>query len=697
MYTCLWKKWKRALWSSLAAHLLLAATGSPAFAQSGAELPNTGMADPATFSHLYAQWRAGQSGDGSALTLSLVAINGISRDPSNGVGQVRIDTRTGAVSSRVAGLPAGEWDLWLIDNQPGAGHSTLADPADRMLLAGRYRAADGGGLALDTVLPEERAGFQFDRAMVVRGGQTPAAGFALTGAATIYDRLFRGYVRAGGSDSSQGQIVQGDTALWDLIARGRRIFRGERFQGNGRACGTCHAESNNFTIDPAFVSTLPESDPLFVHERAADLARNFEDAGLLRSHGLILANADGLDNLREKFTLRSVPFLQAIGTQSRAPEPGFFIDFTGGPLSPPERVGWSNDNLPLREFAIGAILQHMPRTLARRPGTDFRVPTDEELDALAVYQLSLGRQEDFDLGKLRVRPVEAQQGQRLYTDTGNIGEPGRKNCNACHFNGGGTAAFAFNPDAPGFSPKLDANPRGFNATSGTNVNGLPASAMLRAPRDGGFGVARLPLGSFGNFGLLPDTPPLPVEEFNSISVIESADTAPYFHNHAVATLEEAIAFYGTPAYQEPISIGDKVAGPIPVRISSDPRDPEVRAIATFLRVLNGLENVRSAVSAVERARRAASVDDARELAALAREEVIDAIEALSSGSLGVTSDLSILLCRTRLSIARTQLDVARNTEARAGIGAPLQAAATALRAARDILAVTDTLPPSYQR
>ena len=43
-----------------------------------------------------------------------------------------------------------------------------------------------------------------------------------------------------------------------LIEEGRKLFFEETFEGNGRTCGTCHPANNNFTIDPAFVRTLPE-------------------------------------------------------------------------------------------------------------------------------------------------------------------------------------------------------------------------------------------------------------------------------------------------------------------------------------------------------------------------------------------------------------------------------------------------------
>jgi hypothetical protein len=89
-------------------------------------------------------------------------------------------------------------------------------------------------------------------------------------------------------------------------------------------------------------------------------------------------------------------------------------------------------------------------------------------------------------------------GKTLFLDTGVIGEPGHKNCNACHFNAGGTTAVALNPGIPGFSPRLDGNPRGFNMTAGTNTNETPLALKLGLPRDGGFGVVPIPTGGFGN-------------------------------------------------------------------------------------------------------------------------------------------------------------------------------------------------------
>ena len=61
-------------------------------------------------------------------------------------------------------------------------------------------------------------------------------------------------------------IVPSRSPKANLINQGRDLFFNETFGGNGRTCGTCHPEENNFTIDPKFIATLPDKDPLFVAE-----------------------------------------------------------------------------------------------------------------------------------------------------------------------------------------------------------------------------------------------------------------------------------------------------------------------------------------------------------------------------------------------------------------------------------------------
>src|SRR6185436_2391699 len=176
-----------------------------------------------------------------------------------------------------------------------------------------------------------------------------------------------------------------------LVARGAQIFFNETFGGNGRTCGTCHRADDNLTIDPAFIAKLPPTDPLFVAETNPALAK-LENPTLLRTRGLILENVDGFEDPTHKFVMRGVPH-----TLSLAITNGIEATF-GGP--PDHRLGWGGDGGPgrstLHEFSFGAIVQHFTKNLRRRPGVDFRIPTQEELDALEAFQLFTGRQKQRD-------------------------------------------------------------------------------------------------------------------------------------------------------------------------------------------------------------------------------------------------------------------------------------------------------------
>jgi cytochrome c peroxidase len=652
------------------------------------------MADPSALISAFNRFVAGGGGSG-VVVLSLSNLRGLSSEAQNAGGRVGVDLASGVVTSTVTGLPRDEsFDLWLIDNRPTSGHTTFADSGDVPLKVGTYVIGSDAHTLSAALGPAAFTGWFPDRAFVVRAGRNPRDSFVLTGTGTFFDRLRRRQVRftddAGatlGFDPASAATRSANFAK--LVAQGRQLFLKEKFNGNGRVCGTCHVETNNFTIDPDFIATLPRTDPLFVAETNPVLA-NLERPDLMHRLGLILVNADGFDP-RRGFVLRSAQNIQALANSTAPADPSFGIDFStnGKNPNPPERLGWGNDGASLRDFALVAIAQHAPRTLNRIRGIDFRVPTDEELDALVAYQLSLGRQEDFDLPKLELKSTVASRGKTLFLDSGILREPGHKNCNGCHFNGGGTAAMSFNPETPGF-PKIGGSPGEFNIASATNVNEGPLALSLGLPRDGGFGQIPTVFGSFGN----KDDPPLghaELEEFNSPPVVEAADTSPFFHNHTAKTLEEAVAFYGTPAFK--ISVSARAA---PISISSDPNDSEVQAIAAFLRVLNGLENIRSSINIAERGRNMGTDDDARDLAALALAETEDALQVLSQGALATSLEPGVLAARAHLVAAKVILDVGRRLPFLSLIESALAQAVRSLRSARMALANPATLPPSFQ-
>jgi hypothetical protein len=370
-----------------------------------------------------------------------------------------------------------------------------------------------------------------------------------------------------------------------LVAKGREIFFTETFNGNGRTCGTCHPVENNLALDPAFIATLPDTDPLFVAEFNPDLKKNFENPRLMRQFGLILENLDGFDDLEKKFVMRGVPHVRALRTSVDSPQ---------GP-----RTGWSGDGAPgdqsLRSFAVGAVIQHFTKTLNRIPGADFRLPTEEELDALEAFQLSLGRQEDLML-PLPLKGVVPRRGQEIFLDN-RLGK-----CNLCHVNAGATANFG--------GGSLG------NANFNTGVENLPDQPPdltgEPVPPDDGFG--RPGDGTF-------NTPPL----------VEAADTGPFFHNNAIETIEGAVAFYNGQAFNNSPS-GRALAQGDPNGIGIRLDATQVVAVAAFLRVLNALENIRESMSLLESSLTERS-SEAKERLRQALHETEDSLRVLEGGGL----------------------------------------------------------------
>lgn len=386
------------------------------------------------------------------------------------------------------------------------------------------------------------------------------------------------------------QPVRDDPAPPDpLVAEGERLFFEETFDGNGRTCGTCHRAEENFTLTPAFVATLPPDDPLFVAETNPDLGQGFESPRLMRELALIVENLDGFENLAERFTLRGIPHTLGLRTSVAA---------ASGP-----RLGWSGDGAPgdgsLRSFATGAVIQHFTKTTARIPGVDFRLPTAAELDALEAFQLSLGRQEELGL-PLPLRSFVASRGQEIFLD------PTLGKCNACHFNAGA------NVDPSIFGVSNDN--RNFN-TGVENLPDQPADLTGElVPPDNGFGRPD------GN------------GEFNTPSLVEAADTGPFFHNNSVETIEGAVAFYNGAAFNESPA-GQLLISATGSGIELDAT--QIVEVAAFLRVINALENIREGVAQLEIALEPQRFGERRAARALTRavHEAEDGRTGLAGGGL----------------------------------------------------------------
>jgi hypothetical protein len=115
---------------------------------------------------------------------------------------------------------------------------------------------------------------------------------------------------------------------------------------------------------------------------------------------------------------------------------------------------------------------------------------------------------------------------------------------------------------------------------------------------------------------------------NSVSLVEAADTGPFFHNNSAKTIEDAVRFYNTPVF----------SGDDPFQLD----DAQVNQVAAFLRALNALENIRNSNALAEEAQRQPP-PGAQGTVALAIADTRDAIEVLSGGPLDLYPDAVELL------------------------------------------------------
>ncbi|OAI25907.1 hypothetical protein [Methylomonas koyamae] len=590
--------------------------------------PFTGHGDPAALTQLYQRWKNAheQSASPDTLQLGLSYSKALSARFSPAAGRLQLNLRTGRLQAAVSDLPAtGQYELWLLDN-----HS----PSRQRLRIGQLEpTADGHRLAVQ-LDPQQMRGFTLDAAAIVQAGTSPDNGGLLFGSPSLLQRLYftehdwpgTTLAAAGGVSAPErapfefllpktaqaGNFGRGPQ-LAQLIARGQKIFTEETFGGNGRTCATCHRPDNNHTIDPNYIAKLPKSDPLFVAETRPELA-DLEKPALLRQFALFVANADGFDRPP---VMRSASHLLGLAntlTFERAVNPGYGNgEFTQDEAyfnshdseaqqsgTHTQAIGWSGDGAPdggsLRDFAKGAIKQHMPKTLIRAENIDFRLPTEDELDALEAYMLSLGRSSELNLANMYFKSPLVQNGLLLFNTKnnpkaadGSVIFGATANCNGCHFNAGG------------ISSTTNANP-----TRDTGVermrDQLHHLADPTLAYDGGFGqLQQNDCGPnydeicFSDGSVSPSgTSSRPaghhgLNRFNTPSLVEAADTAPFFHNNSVTTLEESVAYYSSDAFNSSPGAFTSSKANRQGKLDSS----QVIAVALFLRSINVLENIRS--------------------------------------------------------------------------------------------------------
>jgi hypothetical protein len=498
-------------------------------------------------------------------------------------GQATLNMNTGNVSATLNNVPTGgNFDLWFVKNV--AGGTVAPESSDQMLKVGSF--SRGGANRTLSVSFGTNVFFDLDLIVVTRAGKKPVGSRVAIGDRTLFEkRLFR-FRQGQGLDPVTGPLANNIETTDPLVARGAQLFFNETFGGNGRTCGTCHRADDSLTISPAFIAKLPQSDPLFVAENNPALAQ-LENSQLLRSRALILENLDGFEDPTNKFVMRSVQHTLSLGLTNGLQSAAF----SGQP--PDHRLGWSGDGGPgrstLHEFTFGAIMQHFTKTLARQPGVDFRIPTEEELDALEAFQLFTGRQKPSDFTQTFPTDARAQAGQNLFFGTG---------CTICH------------TDLQGF------------VDSSLNFDTGIANLIPELPLDDGFA-------SPGD------------RSFNVPPLAEAADTAPFFHNNAFDNIEDAVGFYFSPTFQ---------ASPSSFFIFNQLTTEQQGDLAAFLRVVNSATNideVRKRVQYIKNVRSAGNTD----LLNVAIADTHDARTVLSEKQLSAGVQQQLSAAETQLKAA----------------------------------------------
>jgi hypothetical protein len=392
------------------------------------------------------------------------------------------------------------------------------------------------------------------------------------GFATAPDNNTNFFLTTFPSPSRSGPELPADSAA--DIERGRQIFAQETFGGNGRTCSTCHVLELNAGLPPANVkqrfSALGTTfDPLFISERNMNLNTLTVSAAVGFAEGALLTGTAGGATARVKVRARlsSTRFLvhggidpllttgSAItdGTSTanvvsivkgdldgledvdkmRSPSvsPSFpdgraliLENIDGFGLAPVFRksphlqnlkftgpFGFNNDVHSLEEFSVQAVRQHFPRSLQRREGIDFRLPTPEEQRLLKVFLRTLdllpGRPlseqlEAFRLGHF-ARTAAQRRGRTLFENS---------DCTGCH--GGATLS---------------------GGQRATGINAQP----INGPAPGGDG---LPMDSSPPGG----TTNRPI---GAPMLFNVKNNAPFFHENSNLTLEDAVTFYTTDAFR----------------------------------------------------------------------------------------------------------------------------------------------------
>jgi len=644
------------------------ALGVAALAKRPKQLPRVAVVgNPAKVAQAYAAWKDGfeRSGRENKLELPLGWSKGRSSSFTTAHGAAELDLERRTIAIEATGLARDvAYRAWLLAYVPDDRTAKIDSPAGTRVDLG-VLAASNDGLQLERSLPAAAA-FELDLIVIAPDGADPRRDGLLYGSPSLFDRLYSMEHRderqpsrrfPGGlllAIATPTPLLQAgvppvqSNCLDQMVVAGEALFFSETFDGNGRTCGTCHPAENNLTIDPAFIATLPPTDPLFVAEftPALDASQNgglvFEQPVLMRQFGLIVENLDGFGDLTNRFVMRGVPHVFAQALSIVSPQPGVY---------PVERTGWSGDGAPnsgsLRDFTDGAIRQHFTKTMSRMPGADFRFATADELNNLEAFMLSLGRQTELNIFQMNFTDPDVTEGRERFVQPNGL--PSAVTCHACHDNAGA------NEGAQANNKNFDTGTEDFLQNHG-DVSARPLDGGFGTNPQGGFDTVVLGPEGFGN------------GRFNTPSIVEFADTLPAFHNNItnstggslVDTVEDAVRFYTTDEFINSPAGVDMFAPLTAAEI-----DAAVVNIAKFLRVINALENERQARERADLARcmlvepLPTDYTVVNRALTIAVADVEDAVQVLASGGLHARARAAFQLALGLLAAAKTGSDTDR--------------------------------------
>ena len=170
--------------------------------------------------------------------------------------------------------------------------------------------------------------------------------------------------------------------------------------------------------------------------------------------------------------------------------------------------GFSSEIADLGDFSQGAIEQHAPRSLLRRPGIDFRLPTAAELDALEAFQFNIRIPADgnYDLDRFAVTDDQLEGRDIFFNEA---------QCSKCHSG----------PILATSDGTIAGAPEGVNAKFDTGTDEIPVNALDGMPPEE------------------PDNNGISTRTYSTPGLFGSNFVGPYFHNHTRLDLRRAITFY----------------------------------------------------------------------------------------------------------------------------------------------------------